>query len=599
MVTRLLKQTSFATFLFLAAVLVFSRLLLPRFETHDVLSILSWDVFGYYLYLPAYFLHHDIALADFTWVQHILDTYHPTNSFYQAYMGPEGEFVMKYPMGMAILYLPFFFIGWLFASMLGYPVDGFSVPFQVSVAFGMILYAIAGLRFLRKVLLRFFSEGITSLTMVLIVLGTNYFQLSVYDSAMPHNALFVIFILILWLTIRWHEEPKGKFLIPLGILAGLAVIIRPTAGLILLVPMLWGIHDRESWKAKRILLKTHYRQVIAAAAYFAVVVFFQLAYWKMRSGSYFYYSYDPKEHLEWIGPYLGQVLFSFRKGWLIYTPLMIFAIIGFYQLAEKRRDIFFATFFLFFVYLLFVASWPTWWYGGSLGQRAMMETCAILALPLGFFFDFIRKKTLSLCLFVYSVTIFFVLLNLFQTWQYMNFILVPSDMNRDYYFAIFGKTQVTNREKSLVRGFYSNEREQLVNEENFNRRILFRTAPNAFRMSPEVCFSPGISVPFRDLTKKQYAWIRATVWIWSKIPYKKNPGNLVITMSHNGKSYVYSSFTFEEERLFPGRWQKVTLDYMTPWVPDPGDHLESYVWYRGGTELLLRDFSVEIFEPRE
>jgi len=104
------------TVYFLAFIIVVSRLTFPRWLTYDVLSILSWDVFGYYLYLPATFIHHDLGISDFSWLQQILDTYHPTNGFYQAYMGPTGNYVMKYPMGLAILYAPFFFIGHLFAG---------------------------------------------------------------------------------------------------------------------------------------------------------------------------------------------------------------------------------------------------------------------------------------------------------------------------------------------------------------------------------------------------------------------------------------------------------------------------------------------------
>ncbi len=119
---------SLAAFLFLAAAIVFGRFLLPRWLTYDWLSIISWDVVGYYLYLPATFIHHDAGIKDFSWLQGILDTYKPTIGFYQAYTGPAGEYVMKYTMGLAILYEPFFFIAHWIAPVLGYPADGFSLP---------------------------------------------------------------------------------------------------------------------------------------------------------------------------------------------------------------------------------------------------------------------------------------------------------------------------------------------------------------------------------------------------------------------------------------------------------------------------------------
>ena len=33
--------------------------------------------FGYYLYFPATFIYHDLAMTDFSWLQQTLDTYHP------------------------------------------------------------------------------------------------------------------------------------------------------------------------------------------------------------------------------------------------------------------------------------------------------------------------------------------------------------------------------------------------------------------------------------------------------------------------------------------------------------------------------------------
>jgi len=62
--------------------------------------MLTWDVFGYYLYLPSYFIHHDIALQQQEWLTHLLDKYEPTSTLYQAIQIENGNWVMKYSMGM-------------------------------------------------------------------------------------------------------------------------------------------------------------------------------------------------------------------------------------------------------------------------------------------------------------------------------------------------------------------------------------------------------------------------------------------------------------------------------------------------------------------
>ena len=422
------NKLSLFVFFFLSFTILGSRWSLPRFGTHDVLDVISWDVFGYYLYLPAQFIYHDLALKDFTWVQHILDLYKPTIGFYQAYMGPVGDYVLKYSMGLAILYSPFFFLAHLFAMVAGFPPDGFSLPYQVAIAMGSIFYALLGIWIFRKLLLRFFSDQVTAITMVLIVLGTNYFQLTAFDGAMPHNVIFTLYAFVLWKTIQWHEKPGYKNAIILGIAIGLAILARPTSAVIVIVPLLWGIHDRESWKGKWQLIKGNYPQILIMILCLIIPPLLQMGYWKIHAGTFFYYSYEKGEKLNLLAPYVWQVLFSYKKGWLVYAPMMAFAITGFYFLADKNRGIFHSTFYFFLLNLFLVASWPTWWYGGSLGQRALMESYVILALPMGYFIQWLLEKKGLVKIPFYSVILFFLLLNLFQTWQYMNFIIDPSNM---------------------------------------------------------------------------------------------------------------------------------------------------------------------------
>ena len=409
---------SLLAFFLLSFAVLFGRLLLPRFETHDILAILSWDVFGYYLYLPATFIYHDLGLKDFSWLQHIFDVYNPTIGFYQAYIGPAGDYILKYTMGMAIVYSPFFFIGHIFAWLFGFPADGFSLPYQVAVALGSVVIAIAGIWIFRRVLLKFFSESVTSLVMILIVLGSNYFELTAYDGAMPHNILFTLYALILYLTLIWHEHQKLRYAIWLGLAIGLTILIRPSSAVIVIIPFLWGIHDNESLVRKWDLVKSNFGQIVVVIALIFAVPFLQFIYWKIHSGNFFFYSYESDQKLVGAGPFLWYVLFSFKKGWLIYAPIMIFPLMGFYFLGYKNRLVFQAIFVFFIINLLLIASWPTWWYGGSLGQRALMESYVILGIPLGYFLQWLLKRKIYFQIPLFSVFIFIILLNLFQTFTH-------------------------------------------------------------------------------------------------------------------------------------------------------------------------------------
>ena len=604
-------------FVGLSAAIITGRFLLPRWLTYDVLSILSWDVFGYYLYLPARFIYHDLGISDFSWLQQILDKYNPTIGFYQAYMGPAGHYVLKYPMGMAVLFTPFFFIAHWLAEPLGYATDGFSLPYQFSVAMGCLAYTVAGLWFLRKILIRFFPETVSAVVMILLVLGTNYFQLTAYDGAMVHNALFTVYTLIIWFTLKWHESPAWKYALPLGLSIGMAALIRPTEIISVLIPLCWGVWNRATLQKKWAVVAGRWRQVAGMILMILLTGSAQLLYWKAFAGSFIYYSYEQGEGLRFLAPYIMFVVFSWKKGWLIYAPLMAFPLAGFIFLWKQKRELFWAAFLFFAINLLIVSSWTTWWYGGSLGQRSMMQSYAVLALPLGAFIVGIQDQKRWLKLVFTLVALFCIWLNLFQTWQYMTWIIDPSRMTREYYWAVFGRTNVPASAKRLLEVVEDPGREYLEDGQEFTSRTLARhtfeyqgadedphlsatvvkNGSHSFRMDSTVEFSPGIKAPFKELDAADGSWIRISLFVYPTADLKDNPANLVVTMSGKTKNYKYKTLSLAGDSLRVGEWNLVTMDYEIPYVPDPEDLLAVYVWNRGRQPVYIDDLVIELLEP--
>jgi len=616
---KTIKPASLIAFLILSGCVIYGRFLLPRWLTYDHLSILSWDVFGYYLYLPAQFIYHDIGINDFSWLQKILDQYSPTIGFYQAYMGPEGDYIMKYPMGMAILFAPFFFIAHLFAGSMGFPADGFSLPYQVSIALGCLFYTIIGIWFLRKVLLRYFSDTVTTMVMILLVLGTNYFELTAYDGALVHNSLFTIYILIIWFTIRWHETPKWRYAILLGFFVGLSVLIRPTEIISALIPLLWGIFNKDSWRQKWTLVTSHWSQVTCMVLVVFIVGFIQLIYWKIHAGTFVFYSYEKEEQLEFLAPYIMDVLFSWKKGWLIYTPMMVFPLIGFIFLYKRNLKIFWAAFLFFAVNLLIISSWTTWWYGGSLGQRSLVQSYAIMAIPFGAFITWILRLKIWIKITFGLLAIFFIWLNLFQTWQYMTWIIDPSRMTKEYYWAIFGRKHVDSSKYKLLEYIENFDREFLEDENKYEKRTLAfhnfeyedagqdphlsgefaKSGAFSLRMDSTMEFSPGIKTEYRSIDPKEDSWVRVQLFVYPVTDMKASPANLVITMSGGDGSYKYKSIALEEESLQLGEWNEVVMDYEIPYVPDKDDMIAAYIWNRGRGVFYVDDIHIELLEPRE
>ncbi|UOG73835.1 hypothetical protein MTX78_17135 [Hymenobacter tibetensis] len=343
--------------------------------------VLNWDASGYYLYLPSIFVHHDLRELNFR--DQLLKDYAPTPDFYQAFRHPgSGNFVMKYPAGLAVQELPFFLAAHTLAKPLGYPADGFSQPYQVAIKLGSLLVSVLGLWLVRRALLPRFGEWPTALTLLFIVLGTNY---TVYSGAghggMTHCWLFTWYAGVLLLTPAFYTRPTVARAVSIGAIIGLMTLTRPTEILALLIPLLWGLTNRAAVRERLVFWKAHSRLLLLAALVGAAVLSIQPLYWHYVSGDWVVYSYQ-EQGFSWFKPHLWDGIFSFRSGWLMYSPLLLTALVGFRPLRRQQPEAFWAmlVFTVLFTYVTF--AWDEWTYGGGLGIRAMIESYAVLAWPM-------------------------------------------------------------------------------------------------------------------------------------------------------------------------------------------------------------------------
>jgi hypothetical protein len=349
-----------------------------------------------------------------------------------------------------------------------------------------------------------------------------------------------------------------------------------------------------------------------------------MIYWKVITGSFLFYSYaNPGEGFDFLSPHTWHVLFSFRKGWLIYSPIMVFALAGFYFLYKKNRGLFWPMIIFFMLNLYVVSSWTNWWYAESYGQRALIQSYAVLAIPMGFLIQdvFTWGRTWLRAGFLFFALLL-IAFNGFQIWQLRHGILDASRMTGAYYFATFGKTEVTDEQKKLlIIERPSTSREFFTDEENYEKRelaflgfekkdydegirqahydsMVFNSGKYSFRLDSNWGYSPNYDIKFKDLTKKDHVWVHASVNIFPTSDIHAHDALLVVTFSHRGKYYKYRGVRMSEEgfNVKPGQWNTITLDYITPEVRSKRDNLSIYVWYHGKEPLYVDDLVVEVFE---
>ncbi|NOY49306.1 MAG: hypothetical protein GXO88_01880, partial [Chlorobi bacterium] len=462
----------------------------------------------------------------------------------------------------------------------------------------------------------FFDDIIAAIVLLIIYFGTNFYSYTAFSAEMPHNYLFTLYVLIIWLTIRWHKTFSIKHLSLLAVCVGIATLARPTELISILIPLLWGCHDKLSCGRKVQLLISKRKQILVFVSILLSIGLIQIIYWKIFSGKFIYYSYkNPGEGFEFLWPYTLKTLFSFRKGWFVYTPIMIFAVVGFIPTFRKNKKVFFTLFSFFIINLWIVSSWSCWWYAQSMGQRALVQSYAVMAIPLGYFVSSIANRALWLKISLTLVMLFFIILNLFQAWQLRNNILSGDRMTFEYYIKSFGKTKINKADRKLllINRFFGGLKETMTNENGLTKKIVYTNSfektnhahqSNRYKhsgnyslvMDSSISYSPGYTEKYKDITDKDYAWIRASIWVYPVHETKWVKGSFVVTFSHGGKAYKYRTIDLNMADLTLHEWNKLTLDYLTPEVRSPNDELKVYIWNRGKKEIYFDDLEVITFD---
>jgi hypothetical protein len=391
----------------------------------EPLRVTDWDNLGYYMYLPGLFIYDDIT--ELRWIHDIDRKYGMVGSggFYQAERCENGNYVDKYLGGIAILEAPFFLVAHWYATHNNYPTDGFSQPYQYAVAFAAIFYALLGLFLLRRFLLKYYDDWVVAVTLLLLCLATNFLQYVAVDGGMSHAYIFLLYVLILFATKKWHDKPSTIWAAATGYIIGWATICRPTEAVMLFIPLMWGLNTETKWQ----LVKENKTHIVIVAVFGLIGILPQLIYWKYVSGSWIY---DVGSAWDFLTPHF-KVLWGWEKGWFIYTPVTVLFIVGmlFIKKQEWRKSVLWFCFLNIYI----IISWRDWHYGASYSTRALMQSYPIFALPFAALVD--RINTTKWKWGFYVLGIYLIAVNIFQHEQYSKTILHYDDMNRKYYGRIY------------------------------------------------------------------------------------------------------------------------------------------------------------------
>lgn len=397
------------------------------------LEVLDWDGGGYYAYLPAAFLYHDLGRADS--LERLHKAYHPGRPHNLGLVHlPNGRVIPKYPLGVALAELPWFAGAHAYARSHGDAPDGFSRPYQQAVMLSGLFYGLLGLWVLRQLLRRYYDDRTTAWTLAGIGLGTNLLVYLSYEAQMVHAYLFLWQAALLYCTARWYETRRPGFAAGIGLFLGLAVLSRPTEALYALVPLAWGLRPAAAGRERLGLLARHGGQVLLAVAVAAAVGSLQLLFWRATSGHWLLYSYG-HERFDFQHPHLLEGLFGFSKGWLLYTPLAGLALLGSVFLRRYVAPAGPVLLVLVPVVVYVTFSWEQWQYGGGFSARPLISLYPLLALPMAALVATALQRRWPAR--VLPLLLVLVALNLWQTWQFAAGVIPDFDNTRAQYLHRF------------------------------------------------------------------------------------------------------------------------------------------------------------------
>ena len=431
MISYLKRHRMEATFILIFGILIVVSLNLNSGKGYSD-GIIEADGKGYYAYLPAIFIYQDLNFSFFDEIEK--DKYPSEYHYYEYRIGARGKVINKYYIGTAVAMAPFFLVGHLLSMITNQPLDGYSWYYTFMISIAGIFWLLIACIYLLKIL-RLYNIKDKNIVLILlaIVFGTNVFYYTVEEFAMSHIYSFAFINILIYHLKRYFIKFNPRILPLLGLILGMVFIIRPINMIVLVaLPFIAGSTNKLVEGLKNKL--SHIPYLLISALLFLLVVSIQLIIYKIQTGVFWVYSYG-EEGFNFLNPRFIAILFSYKKGLFLYTPLLFISLTGFFFLYRKSRFEFTSLLiFLLFITYIF-SSWWMWYYGGSFSSRVYIEYFAFFALLLGFTLE--NLKTLWMRRTYITLIVILTLFCQIQTYQYRYYFIHWSDMTMEKYWEVF------------------------------------------------------------------------------------------------------------------------------------------------------------------
>ncbi len=349
------KQFYIGLFLFLSVIILFLH---ARRQGADENHYLGWG--------HTVFYDTDLFLLNEFEALHMPYFFTPTG-----YVGELRNF------GVALFWLPFYTLSWLFSQVWPNAGSGIDSPIQLLlINWSTFLFIALSVGLSAAMLRQYFSVTVTWLAIATILLGTPllFYTIQRPISSHPIAIFLASFFLFFWFRKQesslWGYWGSGIILGWLGMVA--------TFNLVLALIPCWALFanfvvDRNWFK----VLKQSVTLIIGMTLGFLP----QMLVWQALYGRFTATPYA--RQLDWLHPHLLEMLFSPFHGLFVYAPILVIAPVGIFLFSRQDKTLAISMGLAWLGLIYIVSSNLAWWAGASFGNRYFLVLSPLFALMIG------------------------------------------------------------------------------------------------------------------------------------------------------------------------------------------------------------------------
>lgn len=528
------------------------------------------DVSGYYVYLPAAFIH---SFNPYSF---------PNNSDKNAGNGFQLDYekekvITKYPMGLTILQSPFFLFSHFYAYLNGFDTNGFSKPYYNMINISAWFYFMAGLIFLGRFLDKYFRQNIVVLLLLTVSFCTHVYYYTVDSGGMSHiYSFFLVSALLYYTKLLIEDVENKKHFILVCIFSGMILLVRPINIIALGV---LALLDVKSINELFIRIKTflQLRKLLTLFFIIGLILLPQFLYYKYAYGKFFQDSYEGEGFIYWNKPKIYEVLLQPENGLFLYTPIFVFLFIAIIWSIFKKKLNAPLVLITTISILYLTASWHSYQFGCAFSARNFVEYSAIMILPFGYFLEGINQIRFTTIKFIIYFT--FILCGIFSVKlsTYYRKCFFGDNMNdwKEYRHKILERRVTLNND-------YEGSTDSRT-EMDGNNRI--------FHLKSTEEYSEGITVLQKKYTLANFRW----GYCRAKFKCNNRNSQSVLSLSHQykGNSLAYHEIKIADANWNPGQWQEIKLFFVLPKYSSLKSEIKAFFWNKGHDDILIDDLQIE------